>query len=225
MFSFILLFNLMLPNFLIGQHYFRMQAEFTIKEKFTDGKMALTMGTVYYDRTYKKLVYDIGFPEKETWLIVDTMFYKIVDKKIVSKMAIPMLPNSTIYEFALMNNLDNFGLENSFYTLDKVEKDGELVIASWMPDKKMQKALGKILVSKKNNKLFGIAFYTPANELIKKQFFKEYIRSSGVAFPAETTELLYKKSGKETRVTTYKNLVVNNIKNDALYNFTAPGIR
>jgi len=52
----------MLPNSVIGQHYFRMKADFSIKEKFGDGKMALTMGTIYYDRNYKKLVYDVKFP-------------------------------------------------------------------------------------------------------------------------------------------------------------------
>jgi hypothetical protein len=214
-----------LPNFLIGQHYFRMQADFSIKEKMPDGKLSLTMGTVYYDRTAKKLVYQISFPAKETWVIMDTMYYKVVNNKVAMKMSIPMLPNSTIYEFALINNLDNFGLEDSFYKLEKVEKEGELVISTWMPDKRMQKALGKLLVSKKNNKLYGIAFYTPQNELIKKQFFKDYIRASGVAFPAEITELLYKKTGKETKVSTYKNLIVNSIKNDSMYNFVVPGIR
>jgi len=216
---------MVLPNLSIGQHYFRMQADISIKEKFTDGKMALTMGTVYYDRTYKKLVYDIKFPAKETWVIVDTMFYKVVDGKLAMKMSIPLLPNSTIYEFALINNLDNFGLEDSFYKLEKVEKENDMVISTWLPDKRMQKALGKILVSRKNNKLHGIAFYSPANELIKKQFFKNYIKASGVAFPAESTELTYKSNGKETKVTTYKNLIVNSIKNDQMYNFPVPGIR
>lgn len=215
----------MLPNFLIGQHYFRLQADFTIKEKFTDGKMSLTMGTVYYDRTFKKLVYEVKFPEKETWVVMDTMFYKVAGGKLISKMSVPMLPSSTVYEFALINNLDNFGLENSFYKLEKVEKEADLVISTWLPDARMQKALGKILVSKKNNKLFGVAFYSPSGELIKKQFFKNYIRAAGVAFPAELTELSYKKAGKETKVTTYKNLIVNNMKNEAKYNFSVPGVR
>ena len=57
-----ILTTLMLPNSVIGQHYFRMKADFSIKEKFGDGKMALTMGTIYYDRNYKKLVYDVKFP-------------------------------------------------------------------------------------------------------------------------------------------------------------------
>jgi hypothetical protein len=128
--SFLIIFVTVLPNSLIGQHYFRMKADFSIKEKFSDGKMALTMGTVYYDRTHKKLVYDVKFPEKEQWVILDTVFYKIKDDKVVLKQFIPMLPSATIFESALANNLDNFGLENSFYKLQNVEKDADLVIST-----------------------------------------------------------------------------------------------
>jgi hypothetical protein len=201
-----------------------MKADFSIKEKFSDGKMALTMGTVYYDRTHKKLVYDVRFPEKEQWVILDTVFYKIKDDKVVLKQFIPMLPSATIFESALANNLDNFGLENSFYKLQSVEKDADLVISTWLPDKRLSKVMGKIYISRKNNQLYGIAFYTNENELLKKQIFDGYLRSSGIAFPKEITEIIYKLAGKELKVTSFKNLVVNEMKNDAIYNYTVPSM-
>jgi len=213
---------LMLPGHLIGQHQFRMKADFSIKEKFADGKLNLTMGTVYYDRTYKKLVYQVRFPEKQTWVIADSVFYLIRDGKLISKTAIPYLPVSTVFEFALNSTLDNFGLEGSMYTLGKVEKEGDLVISTWNPDKRIAKALGRILVSKKANKLYGIAFYTAKNELVKKQFFRGYIRSGSVLFPEEITEFMYKQIGKETKISTFKNLVVNDLKDDSIYNFAIP---
>lgn len=220
--SFLIVFFTVLPNFSIGQHYFRMKADFSIKEKFSDGKMALTMGTVYYDRTHKKIVYDVKFPEKESWIISDTVFYKVKDNKLVLKQFIPMLPSATIFESALSNNLDNFGLENSFYKLENVEKDADLVISTWKPDKRLEAVMGKILISRKNNQLYGIAFYTNENELIKKQIFKGYLRSSGIAFPAEITDIIYKLAGKELKVTTFKNLVVNEMTNNEIYNLTVP---
>lgn len=217
-----LIFITVLPNFSIGQHYFRMKADFSIKEKFSDGKMALTMGTVYYDRTHKKIVYDVKFPEKESWIISDTVFYKVKDNKLVLKQFIPMLPSATIFESALSNNLDNFGLENSFYKLENVEKDADLVISTWKPDKRLEALMGKILISRKNNQLYGIAFYNNENELLKKQLFKGYLRSSGIAFPAEITDIIYKLAGKELKVTTFKNLVVNEMTNNEIYNLTVP---
>lgn len=225
-FIFILFFTV-LPNLTIGQHYFRMAAEFSIKEKFGDGKLSLTMGKVYYDRNYKKLVYAVKFPEKEAWVIMDTVFNKIVNNQLIAKQFIPLMPSSTLFDYALSSNLDNFGLENSFYSVASVERDGDLVISTWLPDKQMSKAVGKILISKKNNKLQGIAFYSPKNELIKKQLFNGYIRSAGIEFPSEITEIIFKisKTGevsKETKISTFKNLKVNDPNEDAMYNYPVP---
>jgi hypothetical protein len=213
---------LMLPNSIIGQHYFRMKADFSIKEKFGDGKMSLTMGTLYYDRNYKKLVYDVKFPQKETWVIKDTIFYKIVKGELIQQVLLPLMPNTTIFDFALNNNMDNFGLEKSPYKINKIENEKDMVISTWLPDPKMAKALGKIVISKKKAKLFGIAFYTPKNELVKKQLFKGFLTSAGVTFPEEITEILYKQFTKETKLTTFKNLKVNEMKDENFYNFTIP---
>ena len=212
----------MLPNSLIGQHYFRLRADFTIKEKFPDGKLSLTMGSVLYDRTYRKVVYHVTFPTKEDWVIQDTVFNKIIDKKLVARQFIPMLPSSTLYEFALQNNLNNFGLEKTAYTIAHVEREGTMVLTTWTPEKRMQKVFGKIIVSQELGKLKGVAFYSPTDVLLKKQLFKTYLKNSGVEFPAEIIEILYKAGGKETKISTYKNLRINELKDDALYNFPVP---
>jgi len=227
LFATLIAFLTVLPNVTIGQHYFRMTAEFSIKEKFSDGKMSLTKGNVYYDRNYRKLVYNVKFPEKEAWVIMDTVFNKVVNKQLVMRAFIPLLPSATLFDFALSSSLDNFGLEKSFYTVTKVERDGDLVISTWTPDKRMAKAMGKILISKKNNKLYGVAFYSPKDELLKKQIFKNYLKAGGVEFPAEITEIIYKisKNGvvtKEMKISTFKNLKVNDLKEDEIYNFPVP---
>jgi hypothetical protein len=168
------------------------------------------------------LVYHVTFPEKEDWVIVDTVFNRIVNGKLVTRQAVPMLPSSTIFEFALQNNLNNFGLEKSYYTLNKVEKSGDMVLSTWLPDKRMAKVTGKIIVSKKDGRLVGVAFYTPKNELVKKQIFKGYLKVSGIEFPSEIIETLYKLGGKETKISTFKNLRINELKDDTLYNFPIP---
>jgi hypothetical protein len=219
----------MLPNLSIGQHRFRMKAEFSIKEKHTDGKMSLTMGTVYYDRSARKLVYQIRFPEKETWVISDTVFNRIVNGKLITRQFIPMLPSSTLFDFALSNNLNNFGLENSFYKAKDVKKDADQVITTWVPDDKLKKVFGNVVISRKNNQLYGIAFYSPKDELLKKQIFKGYIRASGISFPQEITEIIYKfeangAKSKGTKISTFKNLVVNDPNENDIYNFPVPTV-
>ena len=226
-FVFLIVFFTVLPNLTIGQHYFRMAAEFSIKEKFSDGKLTLTMGKIYYDRNYKKLVYNVKFPEKETWVIMDTVFNKIVNNQLIMRQFIPLMPSSTLFDYALSSNLDNFGLENSFYAVSSVNREGDMVISTWLPDARLKKQFGKIVISKKANKLFGIAFYSPKDELLKKQIFKSFIRAGGVEFPSEITEIIYKisKTGevtKEMKVSTFKNLIVNDLKEDEIYNFPVP---
>jgi hypothetical protein len=220
---------LMLPNLSIGQHRFRMKAEFSIKEKHPDGKMSLTMGSVYYDRSARKLVYQIRFPEKETWVISDTVFNRIVNGKLITRQFIPMLPSSTLFDFALSNNLNNFGLENSFYKAKDTKKDADQVITTWVPDERVKKAFGNVVISRKNNQLYGIAFYSPKDELLKKQIFKGYIRASGISFPQEITEIIYKieangAKSKGTKISTFKNLVVNDPNENNIYNFPVPTV-
>lgn len=228
--TFILQFFLvlmMLPNTLIGQHHFRLKADFSIKEKLPDGKLSLTMGTVYYDKGFKKIVYKVKFPEKEVWVIGDTVFYKIVDDKLVSKQFIPMLPSHTMFDFALQNNLENFGLENSQYKIGTVKREDDQVFTTWVPDEKLKKAFGNVVISQKANKLYGVAFYSPKNELLKKQIFKDYIKSGGINFPKEITEIIYHidKDGstqKSTKITSFKNLVVNEFSDVSNYNYPVP---
>jgi len=132
---------------------------------------------------------------------------------------LPFNPAATIFNNILNNTIHNFGLEKSLYKISKVEKDKDLVITTWLPDKKLEKAFGKVVTSKKDNKIYGIAFYSPTNELIKKQFFKNYIKVAGLDFPTEVTEIHYLTSGRELKVTTYKNVVINELKNDEIYNY------
>lgn len=209
----------LLPNCLIGQHYFRLRADFSTKEKFYDGTMSLSRGTVYFDKVHNKLVYNISFPEKELWVFKDTTFYRFVDKTLKSKKMVPFNPAITMFNNLLNNTMQNFGLEKSLYKIDKVEKKGDLVVTTWIPDKKVAKMFGKVVTSKKNNQLFGVAFYSTQNELIKKQFFKDYIKIAGLEFPTEVIEIHYLTQGMEIKQTNYRNIVVNDMKDEEIYNY------
>ena len=95
----------LLPNRSVGQQFYKLKADFSIKEKFFDGTSRLLMGKVYYDKTVKKIVYNITFPEPETWVIQDTSFYRLKAKKLVSKQKSFLIPNSSIFHFALTGQL------------------------------------------------------------------------------------------------------------------------
>lgn len=210
-----------------GQQYFRLKADFSIKQVLPDGKQSLSMGKVYYDRTYRKVVYDIKFPEKEVWVIGDSLLLKIANGKVVVKEKVPFSVTSTIFEFALQNNLGNYGLEKSAYSAGEVKKDKDQVITTWVPHEKIRKLFGNVVVSRKNNQLFGLAIYNNKSELVQKQIFEGYIKSLGVKFPSSITEITYFKNpngstSKGTKITTYKNLFVNEPNENNIYNYPIP---
>lgn len=223
---FIFIINLIvLPQFALGQQFFRIKADFSIKEKTSDGASRLTIGTVYYDKTYKKIVYQISFPEPETWVLEDTIVYKIKNNKIISKEKSIALNEFSIFHLALNGKLAKYGLENSFYKIAKVEKDQGMIITTWQPNEKMRKYMGKIVMSNIDKKLNGIVFFNPTEteKVVSKQFFKDYIVVKGLPFPGRVIQFIYGKENKKaTQITTYKNVSINQISEENMYNFQLP---
>jgi len=180
------------------------------------------MGKVYYDKTVKKIVYNITFPEPETWVIQDTSFYRLKAKKVVSKQKSFLVPNSSIFHFALTGQLADYGLKNSLYKVEQVKKDGNMVISTWQPEAKLSKVMGKVVMSNVNKKLNGVVFFNTAGDILSKQFYKNYINVSGCEFPTEITQISYLKTGQNYQVTTYKNVVINQNGEEGIYNFAVP---
>jgi hypothetical protein len=180
------------------------------------------MGKVYYDKAAKKIVYNITFPEPETWVIQDTTLYRLKANKVVDKQKSFLIPNSSLFHLALTGQLADYGLKNSLYKVEQVEKAGNMVISTWQPDAKYTKLMGKVVMSNMNKKLNGVVFYNPAGQMLNKQFYKNYISVSGCEFPTEITHITYLKSGQNYQVTTYKNVVINQNGEEGIYNFVIP---
>jgi hypothetical protein len=207
-----------------GQNYYRISGEFTIKTK-ADSAAQLVMGKFYFDKNKKKIVHDTYFPEKVTWITSDTSVYKIVENTIVLRQSIPDFSAFSIYNMVLNNQLDNFGLDNTYFSLENVEEEGSMVISTWMPNKSLKKATGKILISSKDNNIYGIVFFNTEDQIVKKQFFEDYTVNSGLAFPGRIVEITYVKGKEVYQVTTYKNIVINEKGNENLYGFNPADYR
>ena len=177
------------------------------------------MGKFYYDKNEKKLIYKNIFPEKATWVTSDTNLYKVVDNKIVSRQTIPDITLFSMYNMVLNNQMNNFGLEGSIFKLESVENEDGQTISTWLPPKKMKKIFGKILISTKDNNLYGIIFFNSEDVILKKQFFEDYTITNGLAFPGRITEITYTDGKENYQVTTYKNIRVNDQNEEAYYHF------
>lgn len=216
--------GIVLACHLNAQNYYRIGGEFIIKSK-SENAAQLVMGNFYFDKNEKKIVHQNYFPEKITWVTSDTNLYKIVNNTIVSRQTIPNFSDFSIYNMVLNNKLDNFGLDGTLFKLDKVEQEKDMVISTWLPRKKLEKAAGKIMISSKDNNIFGIVFFNAEGEIIKKQFFEDYGVYSGLAFPGKIVEITIIDGKEVYQVTTYKNIVVNETAHDALYRFDPSGYR
>lgn len=199
-----------------GQEYFRIEADFTVKVKKNDGSLNLTKGKVFYDKNYRELIYEISFPQKEKWVIKDTLLLIIRKDTLYKKTSIPSINEFTVFHLALNSNLSDFGLKNSIYKINKVEKKKDLVLSYWkIPN---QQILDHVIVAKKDNKLESVVMIGNESKIISRQFFKNYEKVDAFEFPRQIIQILYDESGGESyHVTEFQKIKVNDLNSSNLY--------
>jgi hypothetical protein len=204
------------------QLFFRIKTDFIIKAKSPTGEQQLTVGKIYYDKNVKQIVYDISFPEKEIWVQRDTVLYKIVNSKIIGKQRIPAGIEFSIYNLVLNGTLNDYGLKKTKFTLRKVEKSDNNVISTWEPPIEFKKYFGDILLSNVDQKLNGIVFKNNAGEVVSRQFFRNYMKVNGLSFPQEIYRENFVNGKKDIELTTFTNIVVNDLSGENKYDFKMP---
>lgn len=221
------LFAFLLPTLSVGQHYYRLKADFSFKFKSGGEEAAsLVMGTAYFDKLDKKITYKVKFPNPEVWVMHDTSMYKFEGKKLLERSYIPSPVETSIFNLALQSSMNNFALESSAYTLEKVEEENGLVIATWIPPKmKGEQVLGKVLIANRSGLLQGIVFQNREGEVIAKQFYSDYTWVSGINFPREVTQIMYDGEKESYQVTNYKNIIIDESGEDHWYRYPINGIQ
>jgi len=212
---------ILLPKIVFGQQFFRIEGDFTIKEK-TDNKAQLIIGRFYYDKNIDKLVYNIKFPEPQIYVFKDTQLLQFVADTLYKVTSIANINKLTIFSLALNNNINNFGLEKTIYKLENVEKENDMIISTWIPRKKFNNLFGKILLSTKNNKLTGVIFFNKEDKIIMKQFFEDYQNFKGLDFPTKIIKILYVNEKPYYHITTFEKIKVNNTSSNFYYDYPIP---
>lgn len=206
----------------IAQSFYRIKGEFSIKSKSTDGKSQLTMGTFYYDKNFGKLIYKNTFPAKDVWVTYDTVMYNIVNDRVVRKILVPPLAQFSVFHLALTSQINNYGLKQSGFTIQKVEKAEDMVITTWIPPAYLKKMFGKVLTSIRSNRLNGIVFMDAKGNVLRKQFFNNFTNVKGVEIPLEIIDMTYANGRESYQVTTYKNIVIDEVADYVVYNYPIP---
>jgi len=205
-----------------SQIFFRIRADFMIKAKSPDGKQQLTSGKVYYDKNINQIVYEITFPEKETWVQRDTVLYKIINEEVKDKQHIPSLIAFTIYNLVLNGNLSDYGLKKSKFKIINVEKSEGGIISTWEPPAELKKFFGNVQLLNVNQQLNGIVFKNNSGEIVSRQFFRNYINVKGLSFPQEIVRENHIDGQIAYELTTYSKILINDIGNENKYNYQIP---
>ncbi len=207
-----------------AQQVFRITGDFSVKSK-NDSLGSLTVGSFFFDKNESKLVYRIRFPREQLWVFADTAIYRFEGDSLIDRNRGIAIAEFSIFNLALNNDLSNYGLEGSIYSLDKVEKDQGMVISTWLPPKILDDTFGKVMVSTKGKLLNGIVFFNSEGDILRKQIFTEYQNFEGLMFPVEIVDIFFRDDKKIYQKTTYRNIVINEKSNQNLYQFELPAER
>lgn len=219
-FSLILILMLSIHGKGHSQDYFRIKADFSVKISNSDGTKSLTRGSVYYDKNIKELIYYITFPRKEEWLSKDTSLYKYHNDTLLQRMTIPSINEFTVFHLSLNSGLSDYGLKKSNYNIGKVEKKGDLVLSYWKIPEQFELPMDHVVVAKKDNRLESVVMVGENQEILSRQFFRDYIRIGAFEFPRQIVQILYDSNGNENyQMTDFSNIKVNDMEDTQLYHF------
>ena len=215
----LLLFSVifLIPFLDFGQKAFsRIEAEITIKE--IDSTSRITTGKMFYDKNLGSIYYSIKFPTREVVVYTDSMIYRLNNDKVVENHKSATGLKFNIFNLVLNSQMEYYGLNSSSYELVNTKNDQDQIITTWKPKFKNKKYIsGKIVMSQKNKLIFGLVSFHPDGSIISKQFFEDYTNVDGLMIPSKITQIAFINDKPEYKITTYKNLKVNNFDDQKNY--------
>ncbi len=204
-----------------GQDYFRIRADFTLKEISSLGdstERRLVIGTCYYDKTLDKLTYNLSFPEPEQWIIADSFIYTLQDGQLLNRAKVPPLNEHNVFRMLLDQTFSEFGMMKSGYEVDGVKKIGDQVYLTYLPPEKYADVLGSLVLIKERKKLNGVIYYEPDGNMMFRQQLDDYEIVDGLPVPKYLSHIIEKDGKKIKRILSFENIAVNESGHDHLYN-------
>lgn len=211
---FLLLFFVSVSS-LQAQIFYRVECEVSIKEIHEDGKQQLMVGKVYFDKHIREIIYDIRFPQAMRFAVTDFGILSDSIQASKDKQLTQHLVDFSVFNLVLSGKLDYFGLDNTQYRLVDVKKENDMVISEWALPEEMGSSFGNMLVSQKDNRLYGMVSLDAEGQVVSKQFFTEYQEVDDVLFPCKLIQLSYKDGeAVDKKITTLRNIKLNTERNE-----------
>jgi hypothetical protein len=211
----------MLPTLLSAQNFFRVSADFSIKETYGDSLSRLTMGRVFFDQNERKIVYRISFPETQTMVMSDTMVQTTQGDSVVTAKSVPRLIDFSLFNLILKDELNNFGMQDSFFRKASVAREGDLIVTTWTPSERLQGLTGQVQIARQGKLIYGLVLYDRDDQVVARRFFRDYDLQTGLPFPKEMIQILEGET-KSYTVTTFSNVRFNEPDSTGSYTLTLP---
>ncbi len=212
---YILILSIFVLSPMSAQVFFRVEAEVSIKEIRPDSTQQLMVGKVYFDKNVREIIYDIRFPKTFCFAVTDYGMLTDTTKMSFENNFSQHLVDFSVFNLVLSGKLDYFGLDNTQYQLVNVKKEDGMVISEWELPKEMGSDFGKMLVSQKEGRLYGMVSLNADGEVVSKQFFTEYQVVRDLSFPTKLIQLSYKNGQSVAKkITTFRNIKLNSTDNE-----------
>lgn len=206
-----------------SQEAYRIHSDFLFRSKGLDSMFRVTKGEVFFDKNIKTLVFKNTFPQRETFVIKDTFLYVFHGDTLIDTRKNIIPPEHTMFSYLLSSTFANYGLENSGFQINNVERKKGIVVTSWMPNGLIGKYVGKILVANKDKRLYSVVIYDNEKKLLSRQIFKKYESIQGTEIPSEILSVTYySDSSQYMQITNLSNIKLNETVNESMYHFKLP---
>jgi len=86
----------------------------------------------------------------------------------------------------------------------------------------LRKVIGKIRIATRQGRLFGVVYYDPKDNVLRKEFYEDYRKLGTLWFPHRIVQLQYHHDKEAIQVTTYENVVLDEKQHRHWYDFRVP---
>lgn len=202
-----------------SQYAYRFKADIFTKTRLPDSTFQVSKGKMFYDKNYKKIIFDFTFPQKEKIILFDSIMYTFRADTLYSKSPNMLIPDQSLFHFILLGKMANYGLDQTSFEMKGVEKKGDMVITTWIPPEMLRKIISKVLMATKNKLLYSVTMLDGGGKVMSRQILKNYKLIQGIDFPSEILIATYPKNkGNIYQVINMDNIILNEPKNDLQYN-------
>src|SRR5699024_287643 len=155
----------------------------------------------------KQILYDVQFPDRESWVLQDSVFYKINSDIVYNKQVLSYAVHMQDFDLLLSGSDYDGVLQAANATLVDVKDENDNIFKLWKyPDLENMEILSYILVQQQGNKTVGIAFLDEKKEVMSRQYYKEYAMVDGLNLPHLIEQQIYSDSMTYVKKLKFKNV-------------------